>query len=91
MCTPLTLGFSLKRLLNPVLFNRLLIDVCYVSLQFLGDNGFPATITVKSLQSPSTKEFLKIFEFIYSLLDPTFQMPTTKVEEEIPRMLRDLG
>lgn len=60
-------------------------------LQFLSDNAFPGTITVKSLQSPSTKEFLKIFEFILSLLDPTFQMPTAKVEEEVPRIFRDLG
>ncbi|GAA6109216.1 kinetochore protein NDC80 homolog isoform X1 [Tachysurus ichikawai] len=74
------------------LHDKAFVQQCIKQLcEFLGDNGFPATITVKSLQSPSTKEFLKIFEFIYSLLDPTFQMPTTKVEEEIPRMLRDLG
>ncbi|KAL0179942.1 hypothetical protein M9458_025384, partial [Cirrhinus mrigala] len=58
---------------------------------FLVERGFPGSITVKSLQSPSTKEFLKIYEFIYTLLEPAFQMPTAKVEEEIPRMLKDLG
>ncbi|KAK3563767.1 hypothetical protein QTP86_034499, partial [Hemibagrus guttatus] len=74
------------------LHDKAFVQQCIKQLcEFLGDNGFPATVTVKSLQSPSTKEFLKIFEFIYSLVDPTFQMPTTKVEEEIPRMLRDLG
>ena len=26
-----------------------------------------------------------------SLLDPTFQLPSVKVEEEVPRILRDLG
>jgi kinetochore protein NDC80 len=43
------------------------------------------------LQSPSTKEFLKMFEFIYSQLDNTFQLPTSKVEEEVPRLLKDMG
>ncbi|KAJ7994323.1 hypothetical protein DPEC_G00264680 [Dallia pectoralis] len=58
--------------------------------EFLSEKGFSG-FTAKSLQSPSTKEFLKIFEFIYCLLDPTFQMPTSKVEEEVPRILKDLG
>ncbi|XP_035276678.1 kinetochore protein NDC80 homolog [Anguilla rostrata] len=62
-------------------------DLC----EFLSEKGFPGTVSVKCLQSPSTKEFLKIFGFIYSLLDPTFQLPTSKIEEEIPRMLKDLG
>ncbi|XP_062863481.1 kinetochore protein NDC80 homolog isoform X2 [Trichomycterus rosablanca] len=74
------------------LHDKTFVQQCIKQLcEFLGDHGFPGSITVKSLQSPSTKEFLKIFEFIYSLLDPTFQMPTAKVEEEIPRMLKDLG
>ncbi|KAF4084248.1 hypothetical protein AMELA_G00126520 [Ameiurus melas] len=73
------------------LHDKTFVQQCIKELcEFLGDNGFPASISVKSLQSPSTKEFLKIFEFIYILLDPTFQMPTAKVEEEIPRILRDL-
>ncbi|XP_010875324.1 kinetochore protein NDC80 homolog [Esox lucius] len=58
--------------------------------EFLSEKGFSG-LTAKSLQSPSTKEFLKMFEFIYCLLDPTFQMPTSKVEEEVPRILKDLG
>uniref|UniRef100_A0A8B9JY91 Kinetochore protein NDC80 homolog n=1 Tax=Astyanax mexicanus TaxID=7994 RepID=A0A8B9JY91_ASTMX len=74
------------------LHDKTFVQQCIKQLcEFLGDNGFPGTITVKALQSPSTKEFLKIFEFIYSLLDPTFQLPTTKIEEEIPRMFKDLG
>ncbi|KAL6477556.1 hypothetical protein MHYP_G00133910 [Metynnis hypsauchen] len=74
------------------LHDKSFVQQCIKQLcEFLGDNGFPGTVTVKALQSPSTKEFLKIFEFIYSLLDHTFQMPTSKVEEEIPRMFKDLG
>ncbi|KAF5909582.1 kinetochore protein NDC80, partial [Clarias magur] len=87
-----TYGSSEKMKDPRPLHDKSFVQQCIKQLcEFLGDNGFPATITVKSLQSPSTKEFVKIFEFIYSLLDPAFQMPTAKVEEEIPRMLRDLG
>ncbi|XP_062409326.1 kinetochore protein NDC80 homolog [Sardina pilchardus] len=74
------------------LHDKAFIQQCIKQLcEFLSDNSFPGTITVKSLQSPSTKEFLKIFEFTCSLLDPTFQMPNAKVEEEVPRIFRDLG
>ncbi|XP_066541168.1 kinetochore protein NDC80 homolog [Hoplias malabaricus] len=74
------------------LHDKAFVQQCIKQLyEFLGDNGFPGTITIKALQSPSTKEFVKIFEFIYSLLDSTFQMPNAKVEEEIPRMFKDLG
>ncbi|CAB1317232.1 unnamed protein product [Coregonus sp. 'balchen'] len=59
--------------------------------KFLIEKGFPGIVSVKSLQGPSTKEFLRIFEFLYCLIDPTFQMPTSKVEEEVPRILKDLG
>ncbi|XP_056146110.1 kinetochore protein NDC80 homolog [Lampris incognitus] len=58
---------------------------------FLSEHGFPGSVSAKTLQSPSTKEFLKMFEFIYCQLDPTFLMPTSKVEEEVPRILKDLG
>nr|XP_023676643.1 kinetochore protein NDC80 homolog [Paramormyrops kingsleyae] len=64
------------------LHDKSYIQQCIKDLyEFLSERGFPGTITVKSLQSPSTKEFLKIFEFICSLIDPTFQMPTSKIEE----------
>ncbi|TRY95357.1 hypothetical protein DNTS_016030 [Danionella cerebrum] len=74
------------------LHDKTFVQQCIKLLcEFLVERGFPGSITVKALQSPSTKEFLKIFEFIYTFLDPSFQMPTAKVEEEIPRMLKDLG
>ncbi|XP_043109106.1 kinetochore protein NDC80 homolog [Puntigrus tetrazona] len=74
------------------LHDKAFVQQCIKQLcEFLVEQGFPGSITVKSLQSPSTKEFLKIYEFIYTLLEPSFQMPTAKVEEEIPRMLKDLG
>ncbi|MBN3296072.1 NDC80 protein, partial [Amia calva] len=74
------------------LHDKAFVQQCIKQLwEFLSENGFPNSVTIKSLQSPSTKEFLKIFAFIYSFLDPTFQMPTSKIEEEVPRVLRDLG
>ncbi|KAL0979827.1 hypothetical protein UPYG_G00190310 [Umbra pygmaea] len=73
------------------LHDKAYVQQCVRQLcEFLSEKGF-TVLTPKSLQSPSTKEFLKIFEFIYCLLDPTFQMPTSKVEEEVPRLLKDLG
>lgn len=74
------------------LHDKAFVQQCIRQLcEFLSEKGFPVLMTAKSLQSPSTKEFLKIFEFIYCQLDPTFQMPTSKVEEEVPRILKDLG
>ncbi|XP_029998550.1 kinetochore protein NDC80 homolog [Sphaeramia orbicularis] len=58
--------------------------------EFLTEQGYPGTLTSKTLQSPSTKEFVKIFEFIYRQLDPTFEMPNQKVEEEVPAILKAL-
>uniref|UniRef100_W5MII4 Kinetochore protein NDC80 n=1 Tax=Lepisosteus oculatus TaxID=7918 RepID=W5MII4_LEPOC len=74
------------------LHDKAYVQQCIKQLsEFLSDNGFPNTVTMKSLQSPSTKEFLRIFSFICSFLDPTFDVPTSKIEEEIPKILRELG
>ncbi|XP_073322667.1 kinetochore protein NDC80 homolog isoform X2 [Pagrus major] len=58
--------------------------------EFLTEQGYPGTLSSKTLQSPSTKEFVKMFEFIYRQLDPTFEMPNSKVEEEVPAILKAL-
>ncbi|KAM4745074.1 kinetochore protein NDC80 homolog isoform 2-T2 [Anableps anableps] len=58
--------------------------------EFLTEQGYPGTLSAKTLQSPSTKEFVKMFEFIYRQLDPTFEMPNSKVEEEVPALLKAL-
>ncbi|KAM4616164.1 kinetochore protein NDC80 homolog [Polymixia lowei] len=74
------------------LHDKAFVQQCIRQLcEFLSEQGFPGSVSTKTLQSPSTKEFLKIFEFIYSQLDQTFHMPTSKVEEEVPRILKDLG
>ncbi|XP_030593840.1 kinetochore protein NDC80 homolog [Archocentrus centrarchus] len=58
--------------------------------EFLTEQGYRGTLSAKTLQSPSTKEFVKMFEFIYRQLDPTFVMPNSKVEEEVPALLKAL-
>ncbi|XP_012737790.1 kinetochore protein NDC80 homolog [Fundulus heteroclitus] len=73
------------------LHDKSFVQQCIRQLhEFLTETGFPGMLSSKSLQSPSTKEFVKMFEFIYRQLDPTFEMPDSKVEEEIPAMLKAL-
>jgi len=56
-------------------------------LEFLMKNNYPHPISKQLLVSPTSKDFFKIFEFIYKLLQPDYKM-TTKMEEEVPRVLR---
>uniref|UniRef100_A0A8C6M5T5 Kinetochore protein NDC80 n=1 Tax=Nothobranchius furzeri TaxID=105023 RepID=A0A8C6M5T5_NOTFU len=74
------------------LHDKSYVQQCIKQLhEFLVEQGFPGTLSSKTLQSPSTKEFVKMFEFIYCQLDPTFVMPNSKVEEEVPALLKALG
>ncbi|NWZ23751.1 NDC80 protein, partial [Asarcornis scutulata] len=59
--------------------------------EFLVDNGYAHNISMKTLQSPSAKDFLKIFTFIYGFLCPSYELPDSKFEEEIPRVFKELG
>jgi len=73
------------------LHDKSFVQQCIRQLyEFLTEQGYPGTLSVKTLQSPSTKEFVKMFEFIYRQLDPTFEMPKSKVEEEVPAILKAL-
>ncbi|CAH2218786.1 kinetochore NDC80 homolog [Pelobates cultripes] len=74
------------------LHDKSFIQQCIRQLcEFLNENGYSQTITVKSLQGPSTKDFLKIFAFIYSFICPGYEIPDSKFEEEIPRLFKELG
>ncbi|XP_053311802.1 kinetochore protein NDC80 homolog [Spea bombifrons] len=74
------------------LHDKSFIQQCIRQLcEFLNENGYSQTITVKSLQGPSTKDFLKIFAFIYSFICPNYEIPDSKFEEEIPRLFKELG
>lgn len=59
-------------------------------LQFLTDRGYPQNITQKNLQAPTTKEFHRMFEFIYGFINEKYKVGT-KPEEEIPRIIKMIG
>ncbi|KAE8621168.1 hypothetical protein XENTR_v10004703 [Xenopus tropicalis] len=74
------------------LHDKAFIQQCIRQLcEFLNENGYSQTLTVKSLQGPSTKDFLKIFAFIYTFICPNYENPESKFEEEIPRIFKELG
>ncbi|XP_075053550.1 kinetochore protein NDC80 homolog isoform X2 [Mixophyes fleayi] len=74
------------------LHDKSFIQQCIRQLcEFLNEHGYSQTLTVKSLQGPSTKDFLKIFAFIYSFICPDYEIPGSKFEEEIPRLFKELG
>ncbi|XP_077378565.1 kinetochore protein NDC80 homolog [Festucalex cinctus] len=69
--------------------DKVYVQQCIRQLhEFLTERGY--NVAPKSLQSPSTKEFVKIFEFIYCQMNPTFEMPSSKAEEEVPALLKSL-
>ncbi|XP_026549910.1 kinetochore protein NDC80 homolog, partial [Notechis scutatus] len=58
---------------------------------FLTRYGYGPIVTVKSLQTLSVKDFVKIFSFIYEQFCPSYDLSGSKFEEEIPRIFKDLG
>ncbi|XP_042531170.1 kinetochore protein NDC80 homolog [Dipodomys spectabilis] len=72
--------------------DKAFIQQCIRQLcEFLTENGYAYNVSVKSLQAPSIKDFLKIFSFLYGFLCPSYELPDTKFEEEVPRIFKDLG
>ncbi|XP_051826344.1 kinetochore protein NDC80 homolog [Antechinus flavipes] len=72
--------------------DKAFIQQCIRQLcEFLIENGYAYSVSMKSLQSPSIKDFLKIFTFIFGFLSPSYELPDSKFEEEVPRILKDLG
>ncbi|XP_054034733.1 kinetochore protein NDC80 homolog [Dryobates pubescens] len=74
------------------LHDKAFVQQCIRRLsEFLAEHGYAHKASIKSLQSPSVKDFLKIFTFIYGFLCPDYRLPGSGSEEEIPRLFRDLG
>ncbi|XP_007519922.2 kinetochore protein NDC80 homolog [Erinaceus europaeus] len=74
------------------LSDKTFIQQCIRQLcEFLTENGYAYSVSMKSLQAPSVKDFLKIFSFLYGFLCPSYELPATKFEEEIPRIFKNLG
>nr|XP_032628407.1 kinetochore protein NDC80 homolog isoform X2 [Chelonoidis abingdonii] len=84
--------FGTEKIKDPrPLHDKAFIQQCIRQLcEFLVENGYAHKVSMKSLQSPSVKDFLKIFTFIYGFLCP-YELPDSKFEEEIPRIFKELG
>lgn len=56
-------------------------------MDFLENNGYEYGIQRRTLLTPSTKDFVNIFNFVYRYLDSSYVLPN-RFEEEIPRLLK---
>ncbi|NWS27238.1 NDC80 protein, partial [Polioptila caerulea] len=85
--------FGTEKIKDPrPLHDKAFIQQCIKKLcEFLVENAYAHNVSMKSLQSPSVKDFLKIFTFIYRFLCPSYELPDSKFEEEIPKAFKDLG
>ncbi|NXO38330.1 NDC80 protein, partial [Locustella ochotensis] len=85
--------FGTEKIKDPrPLHDKAFIQQCIKKLcEFLVENAYAHNVSMKSLQSPSVKDFLKIFTFIYRFLCPSYELPDSKFEEEISKVFKDLG
>ncbi|NXO77702.1 NDC80 protein, partial [Sitta europaea] len=85
--------FGTEKIKDPrPLHDKAFIQQCIKKLcEFLVENAYAHNVSMKSLQSPSVKDFLKVFTFIYRFLCPSYELPDSKFEEEIPKVFKDLG
>lgn len=61
-----------------------------ILIEFLTAHGYPNNLTPKMLLSPTTKDFLKVFEFIVKTIEYKYKV-SDRYEEEIPKYLRLIG
>ncbi|XP_014664096.1 PREDICTED: kinetochore protein NDC80 homolog [Priapulus caudatus] len=59
-------------------------------VEFLIQCGYPHHISLKLLLRPMAKDVLRIFEFLYRLIEPDFNMPSHH-EDVIPSIMKKLG
>ncbi|XP_057253552.1 kinetochore protein NDC80 homolog [Pezoporus wallicus] len=85
--------FGTEKIKDPrPLHDKAFIQQCIKQLcEFLAENGYAHNVSMKSLQSPSVKDFLKIFTFVYGFLCPSYELPDSKFEEEVPKVFKELG
>lgn len=76
-----------SRPLSSRAFQQRCVKILY---EFLTSHGYSSNMTPKMLLSPTTKDFLKVFEFIVKHIEYKYKVPD-KYEEEIPKYLRLLG
>ena len=59
-------------------------------IKFLTEMGYNHPVSPKLLTAPSVKDFLRIFQFLFAMIDPNHKFGG-KYEEEIPLLLRGVG
>eukprot|EP01137_Pigoraptor_chileana_P026347 Opistho-2@7459 len=59
-------------------------------ITFLMSNGYPHPLSQKLLTAPSSKDFARIFQHIYLLIDPKHNFNNVQMEEEIPMLFKKL-
>lgn len=59
-------------------------------IKFLAESGYPHPCSPKLLHCPPAKDFVRIFEFLYSFLEPGFKC-TGRIEDQFPHIMKELG
>ncbi|XP_070568696.1 kinetochore protein NDC80 homolog [Ptychodera flava] len=62
-------------------------------IEFLSENGYGHALSPKQLITPTTKEIVSIFEFLFSFINyhSNLHGSNVKFEDEIPKRLKQLG
>ena len=58
-------------------------------IDYLISANYPIPISIKTLQVPTSKDFAKIFKFLYNRMDPNYQF-VKKIEDEVVLCLKAL-
>jgi len=60
---------------------------------FLQERGYPEPLTIKTLQTPTTKDFQNIFKFVIQCSDPShvWGIYGKKLEDEVIPLLKSMG
>ncbi|XP_022253186.1 kinetochore protein NDC80 homolog, partial [Limulus polyphemus] len=59
-------------------------------LEFLSDQQYSYQLSERLLSSPSTKDFVRIFEFLYRFWDAKYTA-SNRPEDEVPQLMKRLG
>ena len=69
-----------SRPLSNKLYQRTMVDAI---ISFLNDSGYPHVVSVKILSSPTTKEFLRVFEHLYNFILSNFSLDQKTYRDEV--------
>eukprot|EP01134_Creolimax_fragrantissima_P001334 CFRG1334T1 len=60
---------------------------CAAMFRYLTANGYSHPMSLKLLTAPMMRDFLRIFQFLYSQLDQQYKFPENKTEKAIPEVI----